>query len=171
MKALSLWQPWAWLIFQQYTFYFPQQFVKRIETRSRRNKFKGRIAIHAAKFRKLDQEIYFEIGNALKESGANVAAIQLNYLKHGIPKEQYGAVIGTVEVVDIVPIEQLYGTEYDTPLERSLGDWSPGRFGWILQDPILFEKPIPARGNQGFWNWMEDEEDENQTDSSTLQEE
>jgi len=54
---------------------------------------------------------------------------------------------------DGVPIERLYGSRYDTPKERAFGDWSPGRWGWILRNPVLFEKPVPARGAQGFWNW------------------
>ena len=32
-------------------------------------------------------------------------------------------------------------------------DYSPGRFAWVLQNPEMFDHPIPARGNQGWWNW------------------
>lgn len=156
MKAITLWQPWTWLIFKVLTFVYPQRPVKRVETRSWSTRVRGRIAIHAAKFRKIDLEVYQEIRQALKAYGANVTEVQLDYLEYGIPAEQFGAVIGTVEIVDCVPIEQLYGTEYDTPLERACGDWSPGRYGWILKEPVLFDKPIPATGRQGLWTW-EDE--------------
>lgn len=45
-----------------------------------------------------------------------------------------------------------------TERERVLGDYSPGRFAWVLQNPIMFEKSIPARGKQGWWNWEGDAE-------------
>jgi hypothetical protein len=64
-----------------------------------------------------------------------------------------GAVVGTVEIIDCLPIEALYGSEYDTPLERSYGDWAQGRYGWILSNPRLYEEPILAIGHQGFWQW------------------
>ena len=49
------------------------------------------------------------------------------------------------------------GYALDTPRERAFGNWSPGRYGWILSNPILFEKPIPARGKQGIWDWEPEE--------------
>jgi len=36
-----------------------------------------------------------------------------------------------------------------------LGDYSPGRFAWVLENPVMFNLPIPARGQQGWWNWEE----------------
>lgn len=35
------------------------------------------------------------------------------------------------------------------------GDFTRGRYAWILENPVMFEKPIPAMGSQGFWNWNE----------------
>ena len=64
-----------------------------------------------------------------------------------------GAVVGTVEIVDCVPVEEIADTL--TERERALGDFSPGRFAWVLRNPVMFEKPIPARGQQGWWNWEE----------------
>ena len=71
-----------------------------------------------------------------------------NYRAAGCP---FGAIIGSVVIADCVPIEQLYGTEYDTPLERAYGDWTPGRYGIILESPKILKNPIPAKGHQGFW--------------------
>lgn len=171
MKAITLWQPWAQLIFVILTIFGKQRPVKRVETRSWNTNFRGRIAIHAAKHKKIDPETSHEIRSAImavpeifeggqdtiRESAKNDAMTQLFYLERGLPHSRFGAIIGTVEIVDCVPIERLYGTEYDTPLERAVGDWSPGRYGWILKDPVIFETPIPAKGSQGFWNW--DKED------------
>ena len=100
---------------------------KLVETRGWPTKIRGKIAIHAAK-RKPDKTLHF-------------ADLPL------------GAVVGTVEIIDCLPIEALYGSEYDTPLERSYGDWAQGRYGWILRNPKRFDAPIPAAGHQGFWRW------------------
>ena len=64
-----------------------------------------------------------------------------------------GAVIGTVEIVDCVPVEELVDSLDNR--ERLLGDYSPGRFAWVLQNPVVFKTPIPAHGKQGWWNWEE----------------
>jgi hypothetical protein len=37
--------------------------------------------------------------------------------------------------------------------ELELGDYSIGRYAWALENPRAFIKPIPASGQQGFWNW------------------
>ena len=63
----------------------------------------------------------------------------------------YGAVLGTVELVDCVPVEALIGKLSER--ERVLGDYTPGRFAWVLKNPVIFDRPIPARGFQGWWNW------------------
>ena len=61
--------------------------------------------------------------------------------------------IGTVEIVDCVPVEELVDSLDNR--ERLLGDYSPGRFAWVLQNPVMFKTPIPACGKQGWWNWEE----------------
>ncbi|MDR2687713.1 MAG: methyltransferase domain-containing protein [Oscillospiraceae bacterium] len=114
---------------------------KRVETRGWPTKIRGEIAVHAAK-RKPDKTIRF-------------ADLPL------------GAIVGTVEIMDCVPIEELYGSQYDTPLERSYGDWAQGRYGWILRNPKRFEMPIAATGHQGFWQW-DQERTTMHHDSSTL---
>ena len=49
---------------------------------------------------------------------------------------------------------------YETRPQRTSirGRYSPGRFAWVLQNPVMFDKPIPARGKQGWWNWEGDAE-------------
>ena len=66
-------------------------------------------------------------------------------------KLHYGAVLGTVEIVDCVPVEDV--VDGLTERERALGDYSPGRWAWVLKNPIMFDTPIPARGKQGWWEW------------------
>jgi hypothetical protein len=153
MKALTLWQPWAWALLKQLEYISPRQPMKRIETRSWKTNYQGPLAIHAAKFKLVDHEVYQQIESQLDRRGENVASTQMSYLERAIPAEMFGAVLGVVTLADCVPIESLYGTMYDTPLERACGDWSPGRYGWIFTDPVAFSKPVPETGRQGLWNW------------------
>lgn len=39
--------------------------------------------------------------------------------------------------------------------ELSFGDYTPGRYAWILQDVQMLEKPVPAKGMQRLWEWDE----------------
>ena len=126
MKAYTVYQPYA---------YATVAGIKHYETRPRRTHIRGRVAVHAGKGN--PQFVSLPVSIALPESAVL----------------HYGAVLGTVEIVDCVPVEEIVNTL--TPLERALGDFSPGRFAWVLRNPVMFEKPIPARGQQGWWNWEE----------------
>jgi hypothetical protein len=37
--------------------------------------------------------------------------------------------------------------------ELYFGDWTPGRYAWELANVKILEKPTPAKGKQGLWNW------------------
>ena len=91
-----------------------------------------------------------------------------------------GAVVATCTLVDVVPVAELGWTEIwkgwgfqwnggltrDDPLrilptivnvdERPYGDYSPGRFAWLLDDVEALATPIPAAGGQRLWNFRED---------------
>ena len=42
------------------------------------------------------------------------------------------------------------------PAEYAFGNYEPGRYAWVMKDAVLFDKPIPAKGKQGLWNWEDD---------------
>lgn len=149
MKTRTLWQPWATLSVRG---------IKHVETRSQNTNERGRVAIHAAQYHKQEHQIFADIWMHISK-GRPYAKSFLDYLENGVPSRYFGAVVGTVSISASVPIETLYGTAYDTPLERAVGDWSPGRFGWIMCNPIELSKPIPARGSQGWWEWDADNGD------------
>ncbi len=143
MKAYTVYQPYA---------YATVAGIKHNETRPRRTNIRGRVAVHAAKKRcnksgfpaRLIGEIaYGKIIETEYDRG-------IENLKRAT-ELAYGAVVGTVEIVDCVPVEEIADTLTDQ--ERLLGDYSPGRFAWVLRNPQMFSKPIPARGQQGWWNW------------------
>ena len=132
MKAYTVYQPYA---------YATVAGIKRYETRPRRTNIRGRVAVHAGKA---------ELKRATKGLSDN-AFWSLMEAVGGKTVLPLGAVVGTVEIVDCVPVEEVVGAL--TPQERALGDYSPGRWAWVLKNPVMFDTPIPARGRQGWWNW------------------
>lgn len=138
MKAFTVYQPYAFAIVAG---------LKHYETRPRRTSVRGRVAVHAGKKDAWRTGI-LESGNmpkiekALAEfQGTGTRAARL----------EYGAVIGTVEIVDCVPVEEI--AESLTERERALGDYSPGRFAWVLENPVIFDESFPESGKQGWWEW------------------
>lgn len=134
MKAITIRQPWASLIMLG---------AKRIETRSWRVNYRGRIAIHA--------------GTVFRAAEKHFARTAVPYA-HLVGKElPLGVVLGTAVLADVLPVSQL-GALIDTSTiagtrERMLGDYSPGRFGWVLKDVLVFAEPIPAKGSLSLWEW------------------
>jgi len=126
MKAFTVYQPYAYAIIAG---------LKQYETRPRRTNVRGRVAVHAGKAK-----------GVLIPRAASLILPQSAFLHHG-------AVLGTVEIVDCVPVEALI--DKISEQERLLGDYNLGRFAWVLQNPVMFDNPIPARGFQGWWNWKE----------------
>jgi len=85
MKALSIRQPWAWLVFH----------CKPIENRTWATKFRGRVLIHAAKG--MTRGEYAEAINFIATRGIS--------LPDGFPDFEAlerGGIIGSVEIVDCV---------------------------------------------------------------------
>lgn len=41
----------------------------------------------------------------------------------------------------------------DVEDQRHLGDFTPGRYAWLLDDIAPFDEPVPARGYQRLWEW------------------
>lgn len=37
--------------------------------------------------------------------------------------------------------------------QRPYGDFTPGRFAWLLADVTPLDPPVPAKGRQGLWDW------------------
>lgn len=140
MKAYTVYQPYAFATVAA---------LKHYETRPRRTNIRGRVAVHAAK------------GGPHNVTAALDSVLPESMVLH------YGGVVGTVEIVDCVPVEEIMHTL--TERERLLGDFSPGRFVWVLQNPVMFDEPFPARGQQGWWEWDEIEACEKRIAKATYQ--
>ncbi len=132
MKAFTVYQPWATAIVTG---------LKPHETRSRRTNIRGRVAVHAGKADLMQAA----------EGMTNGEFMDLLYVMRKEKDWPLGAVVGTVEIVGCVPVEDVM--DGLTEQERALGDYSPGRWAWVLKNPVMFATPIPARGKQGWWNW------------------
>ena len=52
---------------------------------------------------------------------------------------EYGKIIGYVDLVDVV-------TESESP-------WFEGKYGWVLENPVILPKAIPAKGKLGIWEY------------------
>lgn len=139
MRALSLLQPWAGLLALG---------VKEYETRSFKTKFRGTVAIHASA--RLPKE-----GKALL---AELAKKDSSFLP-GRHRYQIcttlGCVVGQVEIKEVYSTNDADRIQRITPQEEQLGDYSPDRYFWECENPRLFDEPIPAKGQLGFWNWEE----------------
>ncbi len=133
MKAITVRQPWASLIAAGY---------KRVETRSWATGYRGPLAIHAAKGLPTRTRMRTEEREFAEQERA------LGRLPRRIP---FGAVVATVYLARVMPTESAISIV--SGLERYLGDFSPGRFAWFLEDARPLDDPAPIRGALGLWEW------------------
>lgn len=146
VTALSLWQPWA-------TFMVARVFEdrngheappKRIETRSWQRGHKGRLIIHAAKYKGPN------IGDIFHCEETRDCLGLIGYKPDGsdLPR---GCLIGEVEIAAYASTEALLKTI--TPLEYFMGDYSPGRWGWVTAPGAdrEYNSPVAWRGAQGLF--------------------
>lgn len=136
MKAITLWQPWSSLIAIG---------AKRIETRSWATPYRGPLAIHASKRVPLDvTDFYAEnaLPSVLTDAGYKTLA--------DLP---CGLILATCRLVDVLPTTDEFLTNVLLTPEWNYGDYSPGRFAWLLDDITRLDPPVPASGRQGLWEW------------------
>jgi len=141
MKALSIRQPWAWLICagvpvmesvdigegRTSVRYSGKAFIKDIENRSWGTDFRGRIYVHAGQ--RWDKDAL----DWLMEQGFAPMTCLMLYSAR-VPR---GALVGEVDIVDCV-------TE-----SKSL--WFTGPYGLVLANSKVYAEPIPYKGRQGLF--------------------
>lgn len=138
MRALSIRQPWAWLIVNGY---------KDIENRDwrigRKPGFGG-----AYRDRELDfpARIYVHTGKSM-----DVGSWE-EYIRHRLTKAQWklfreleefplGAIVGEIDIVACIEAA-------DYPCSP----WFMGKYGFVLYNPVAYKQPIPYPGRLGFFN-------------------
>ncbi len=133
MKALSLHQPWATLVVLG---------VKRLETRRWRTEHRGPLVIHAARtFPPAGQQLCRQepFRSLLAEAGFA--------REDDLPR---GALLGIVQVRDCLRTEEM-DLDALSDTDRAVGDFSPGRWAWLLEQPERFVRPIPCPGKLGLF--------------------
>ena len=153
MKALTLTQPWATLVAIG---------AKKIETRSWNTSYRGPLAIHAAKgFPAWAKDIcltepFFSVLRSENLAGVGTG----NGWLADFP---LGAIVATCELVHVKQIDEL--THFPAcrafawqkrlwkleTQERAFGDYSMGRFMWLLENVVVLPEPIPAKGALSLW--------------------
>lgn len=136
MRALSLLQPWAWLIVQPDP-ERPQYPLKDVENRvwrlPRNFIIPQRIYVHASLTWK--ESAFPGLQQIIKDEGIQIPSRT---------ELAFGAIIGEVTIMD------------DT--QESNSDWADGNDHWAfnLKYPMVYETPIPCKGHLGFWKPPED---------------
>lgn len=122
MLALSIRQPWAWLIIHG---------GKDIENRMWSTRVRGRILVHAAQGMTRDE--WKDAWLFAAGSGASPKAIEAGLTRDNIER---GGIVGSVEIVDCV--------------QASNSRWFMGSHGFVLRDPqpLPFR---PLKGRLGFF--------------------
>lgn len=139
IKVISLLQPWAYLFASG---------AKEYETRSWQTKHRGELYVHAfAKFHFSDLELCYQSKHFNKYIPDPSNGILVT-----------GAIIGKVNLVDIVPTESIRDSISEQ--ERAFGNYSPGRFAWKCEGAMLLPEPIPAKGKLSIWEFMMKEDDD-----------
>ncbi|MDK2769950.1 MAG: ASCH domain-containing protein [Sphingomonas sp.] len=123
LKALSIMQPWPWLIAHGF---------KDIENRSRRTHYRGPVALHAGK--KADQEAWDDFVAGIHPVTGEPAP----HFDHDKTVDLRGGIVGVADIIDCV--------------EQSASEWFVGRYGYVLANarPVPF---VPCRGELGFFDW------------------
>ncbi len=122
MKALTINQPWAWMIVNGF---------KRVENRSWRpdGSYRGPLAIHAGKgragMRRCNEAALRAIVPALPATDEFV----------------FGAVLGVVDLVDCVSVAEWLAPNPDEPFAK-------GPYCWVVANPRVLVRPVPYRGEQ-----------------------
>lgn len=150
MKAIGLDQPYATLIACG---------VKTMETRHFEPTRLGlrageRIAIHANKTTRMLPVCIREAADAMKAAGLTFPYLPPGPIKHWDPvqaaRDGYlplGALVATATLSMWGRTEQVRADV--GAVERSVGDYSPGRWAWQLTDIERLESPVPWKGRQG----------------------
>lgn len=147
MKALSLWEPWAGLVAAG---------IKTVETRSWTTNHRGELAI-AATAHAGGWTVWSDLPDDVRDAWPTSRRLA------------HGHVVATCTLVDVIPVDRIVWTSrwpgwrlidrhggarpfiaFD---QRPLGDFTPGRYAWLLDNIHPLDPPVPARGRQQLWDW------------------
>lgn len=130
--GITLRQPWAWLVAAGW---------KPLENRSQCFKYRGAVAIHAAKVAGYLYDPVDLLRAELTERFGSMNDIRSQAAMHSYDlstsSENLGAILGIATIVGC--------------LHESDSRWYFGPHGLVMNNPELFDEPIPWRGMLGIW--------------------
>lgn len=132
MKALTLHQPWAslWLTTR-----------KVHETRGWRTRYRGDLAVHAAR-RECDYDVSLRVDNiCCEEFGLQWRDV--------LPR---GAIIGVVQLIECNSSNDFLPVDRE---DEACGDFGPDRWLWRRGNFFVLAEPLRIAGRQGLWNGPE----------------
>lgn len=130
MKVLSLTEPFATLIKEK---------KKLVETRSWKTNYRGELYIHASMTKPSKTDLEDEELMSLVEN----------------KEMNFGHIVCKCVLVDCVYMTEEYinNMKENNYQEYICGEYSVGRYAWILENVEILDKPIPAKGHLGVWNY------------------
>lgn len=141
MRILSLWQPWASAMALG---------LKKIETRSWKTDYRGPVAIHATQ-------------RAVKLSDIPPVVERLlpKNLEHAAHRFRFplGCIVAAGYLSDCMTTTTVFQCYpgLDTEIERLLGNYNPGRYGWVFERISPLRQPLHYRGGQGLRSLPEED--------------
>jgi hypothetical protein len=153
IKVISVLEPWASLV---------ELNKKKFETRSWATKYRGPLGIHSSA-----GHSPWHMNLAWQEP-FYMALQDRHVITQGKPGIRYnwGCILAVATLKDclkVVKHDLVYGQPaaifenggwvLKSSDEYAFGDYSVGRFVWVLDDIIKLDKPIPAKGRLGLWEY------------------
>jgi activating signal cointegrator 1 len=139
IKALTLYEPFATLIAHHF---------KEVETRSWYTSYRGPLAIHAAYHRQDPTELS-RVTFALGAHGFE------------LPRPTFGAVVCTCDLVACLPaagaairaksLKPPFEPRRGWAFERQFGNFTAGRWAWILRNVQRLDRAWAAHGQRKLW--------------------
>ena len=128
MKVLSIKEPFASLIKNR---------IKCIETRSWKSNYRGELYIHASLSKMVKYNDRLELMDLIKDMDMS-----------------YGYIICKCKLVDCIYMdEEFINNIKGNHREYICGEYSVGRYAWVLDSVEILDKPIKAKGKLGIWNY------------------
>ena len=139
-KALSLWQPYAWLVAAGH---------KPIENRKKafnQRRFRGPFWIHASEHSPrtpLETDRYLARHTEVEALAKSI--LGPDFTLPDWCDITFGAIIGRAVITGILEPKGHMFHKPDVP-------WHfPDQYGFIIENAVLLEKPVPCKGALGFW--------------------
>ena len=125
MKALTIKEPWASLIIEEY---------KKYEFRSWKTKYRGKILIHA---------------------GCSVEKDMMKRFSDYNINVNPGYIIGHATIVDCILVNEEFNKELRNidPVVYGRSNHTE-TYAWKLENVVKYDNPIPCKCKLGLWNYF-----------------